>query len=439
MSSVRPALADRKSAGLWERLRALLFCPTAPFFEHAPREHLARRLTRAGVSSFVDPDGNLVVGLASAREYVGWIRAQRTSRLPAPLWVAHLDHPGLVLAPDPVASERRLWAARWLGGGPISGLVGHSVECGPTGIRGVVRAVDLARATEPLTQRLADGIAAGITVEITGPLPRELERGRARSFGYLHFGEQAWLESGLIMTKAADDLIGCAVIAELAELAAKRRRQAVRRSPVVAVLTRAEEVGFVGWLAHLQRYYPVRREPTAIGGPLVVSLETSRELPGAEIGQGAVLRLGDRASLFDATALELWRASARACDLRHQRRIMDGGTCEATAALAFGLRTIGLSVPLGGYHNQDWVDAGALAALPPPASPLRSPKPVPERVALRDVENAIELCSVLHDSLHPAARGTPRPLVRDPWRERREELLGSLGRFGASLARPDLL
>ncbi|HUF32317.1 MAG TPA: hypothetical protein VMN58_03795, partial [Acidimicrobiales bacterium] len=37
--------------------------------------------------------------------------------------------------------------------------------------------------------------------------------------------------------------------------------------------------------------------------------------------------------------------------LRHQRKLMDGGSCEATAFAAAGYRASGLALPLGNYHN----------------------------------------------------------------------------------------
>ena len=41
---------------------------------------------------------------------------------------------------------------------------------------------------------------------------------------------------------------------------------------------------------------------------------------------------------------------------------MDGGACEATAALASGIPAIGISVPLGNYHNESFEGAPRLHA-----------------------------------------------------------------------------
>jgi hypothetical protein len=71
---------------------------------------------------------------------------------------------------------------------------------------------------------------------------------------------------------------------------------------------------------------------------------------------------------------------------RHQRRIMDGGTCEATAATAYGLPAIGISVPLGNYHNEGF-EGGP---------DCRAPRgPAPEFVHLDDIEGMLMLCRAL--------------------------------------------
>jgi endoglucanase len=121
------------------------------------------------------------------------------------------------------------------------------------------------------------------------------------------------------------------------------------RGKVVAVLTRAEEVGLVGCLALLKAHKFSKDN-------ICVSLEASKELPGAKLGEGPVLRLGDRATIFDNLSSQMMWMIAQECQkksgLKYQRRIMDGGRCEASAMSLYGLRTTGLAVPLRNYHNQ---------------------------------------------------------------------------------------
>jgi len=84
-----------------------------------------------------------------------------------------------------------------------------------------------------------------------------------------------------------------------------------------------------------------------------LSLETSRPVNGAEIGSGPVVRVGDRLSVFDHQIVDLLLRTASEQGIRVQRRLLDAGACEATAMQACGIRSAGLSVPLGNYHNLD--------------------------------------------------------------------------------------
>ena len=65
---------------------------------------------------------------------------------------------------------------------------------------------------------------------------------------------------------------------------------------------------------------------------------------------------------------------------------MDGGTCEGTAANAYGFRTIAMSVPLGNYHNQSF-EGG-----PDSRGHLG---PAPEFVHQDDVAGMLKLCTEL--------------------------------------------
>ena len=65
-----------------------------------------------------------------------------------------------------------------------------------------------------------------------------------------------------------------------------------------------------------------------------------------------IVRVGDRMSIFDPSLTAAMEAAAGTVDgLAFQRRLMDGGACEATALCAAGYRASGVAVPLGGYHN----------------------------------------------------------------------------------------
>ena len=144
----------------------------------------------------------------------------------------------------------------------------------------------------------------------------------------------------------------------------------------------------------------------------VVSLEASRTLPNAEVGKGPVVRLGDRRTVFNAGYLNiLTHLAEKHLKGKYQRRVMDGGACEATAATAYGLPTIGITLPLGNYHNQGF-EGGADCNKPA--------GPAPEFVHLDDIEGELKLCSALMNTNLP---------WQQPWRELQQRLATGLRKY----------
>lgn len=149
-------------------------------------------------------------------------------------------------------------------------------------------------------------------------------------------------EDGRVYATACDDLVGCAaavaVFKELSRLGLD--------ATVHAAFTRAEEVGFLGaW--HLGKNWPFGKDA------VYLSLETSRPVNGAEMGNGPIVRVGDRLSVFDHQLIEHLMRAAAGQGIRVQRCLLDAGACEATALQTCGIRSAGISVPLGNYHNLD--------------------------------------------------------------------------------------
>jgi endoglucanase len=386
--------APALSPALMHRLTALLALPTAPFREQHVIDHVSRYFRRHRVPFFADPHGNLVAGAASRRDYAALLRGRDEE--PVRVFVAHMDHPGFHgvrwLAPDRLA-------VRWYGGSPVKHLAGACVRlAGPEGVLG---SGTFARV------RINAGGWGIDTAEIR--LTREQAdalRGRAaRSlFGGFGFRAPVWQRHGRLYCPAADDLVGVFAVMETA----RRLWRATRaRPPFLALLTRAEEVGFVGAVAHLELGWLQR----AVRPLIVVSLEASRTLPGAVVGRGPVVRLGDRRTVFQPDGLKvLSDAALRVLPGRHQRRVMEGGACEATAATAWGLPAIGVSVPLGNYHNQGF-EGGPDCPAPH--------GPAPEFVSPSDVAGLLRLC-----------RGLMRRDLawQDPWARQRILLRRNLRR-----------
>ncbi|MFH0889396.1 MAG: hypothetical protein V1871_09350 [Planctomycetota bacterium] len=155
------------------------------------------------------------------------------------------------------------------------------------------------------------------------------------------------IRNGLIISRVCDDLIGVAAsLCTLNELA----RLKPAGVTVQGLFTRSEEIGFMGALEAI-------RLKTVPKNATVLSLETSKALANAPQGNGVILRVGDRASIFNPDMTDaLWQVAGQLAKkdrtFKCQRRLMDGGTCEATVFCATGYRASGLAVPLGNYHNQ---------------------------------------------------------------------------------------
>ena len=295
--------------------------PIAPYFEHTVRAEAEAFCAEQGLKCSRDRFGNLLVRVPGRS-------------LGRPIaFAAHMDHPGFRVLKNAPSGQLRV---------EFRGSVGDNYF--KPGLRLLLMP---GRVRAKLGRRLHKKRRI-LQVEPEIPLRS------VPDFGVWDLEDCAF-RNGRIYARGCDDIVGvAAVLATLAEL--KRRRANVR---AIGILSRAEEVGFHGALALAAESAadPGRRRSSVLPREtLVISLETSRELPGATMGQGVVLRVGDRASIFDSdgsrflaeTAANL---AARNPRFRFQRALMSGGTCEATAYQEFGFQSAAVCVPLGNYHN----------------------------------------------------------------------------------------
>jgi putative aminopeptidase FrvX len=185
-----------------------------------------------------------------------------------------------------------------------------------------------------------------------GGVPESLQdKGRVREFG--DFGMWDFppfrLDGDRLYSRACDDLVGCAtIVATLRTLSANGSA-----ASVAGVFTRAEEVGFIGAI-HLAKSKLLPFDAT------IISLETSKEIPPAKMGEGPIIRVGDRTSIFDPQTTDFLVEVAKKEKSGFQRCLMPGGTCEATAFQLYGYRSAALCLALGNYHNctpDDRIDA----------------------------------------------------------------------------------
>jgi putative aminopeptidase FrvX len=351
-------------------LTEILQQPTAPFREEHVIAAVQRILTDARVPFFHDPVGNLIVGCASPAHYRRL--ARKKSAEPLRIFIAHMDHPGFHGVRW--LSGTRL-KVKWHGGSPVRHVHGSRVWLATRdGVRMEGR---LERVRLVKSRRAIHAAEVRVTGGMSQPRPKA-----GTLYGGFGFRAPVWRSGEKLYTKAADDLIGVFAIIDTA-MALRASRGSGKSPPFLGLLTRAEEVGFIGAIGHLELGWL-----SAVGRPVVcVSLEASRTLPGALIGKGPVVRLGDRRTTFHPDYLAVLSDVARkTLPKKHQRRIMDGGACEATAATAYGLPAIGISVPLGNYHNEG-LEGGP---------DCRAPRgPAPEFVHLDDIEGMSKLCRAL--------------------------------------------
>lgn len=355
-----------------ELARQIMTLPTAPYHEHfvgdAVAEFAARR-PQLVMSS--DDFGNLLLRYDGRGEAAPGKRGGR--RLPPLVVTAHMDHPGMAFAQR---LSRRDCLFERLGGVPEDLSRDREVD---------IYRLDRPPDQKPIRGRITACVASA-TKGGSGGSGFRIRVGHddADDVGPGSFAMLALrpLEVGKrrLRARACDDLAGVtAGLCFLDELLS-------RRSPVRAglLLTRAEETGLDGMLAAARAGGLDRRS-------MYVNIECSSYRAGAQLGAGPVVRVGDRVCLFDppitgglvAVAEELARTTAGADrPFRYQRKLMDGGTCEATALSRAGYEVGAVALPMKNYHN-----AGKKG--------LR-----PEVVDLDDALGLVELLVGL--ALHPA-------------------------------------
>jgi putative aminopeptidase FrvX len=376
-----PAPTQSGLAGHERRiLREVVSLPTAPFREELVQEYILFFARQRGLPARTDGVGNIVV------EWRG--PGAETGGVPRVAFTAHMDHPGFEIIESepgkpPVAEVR--------GGVPSEVCPGAAILFydGDQYIRATAQTAFTDHPDDPKGFKR-------IVVDAEAPIKRG-------AFGWLDVGFCRFVGDE-VHTKSADDLAQVALQLILLD----RLREADAAAHVWCVFTRAEEVGFVGASAWVEsELVPPDDVP-------VIVLECSRALPElAEIGQGPVVRVGDRMTLYDPD-VDAWMADTaraieeeerkaglpdadsapddgedadpdgdgfadsgpgetgsdapahrralaalRAFDRRRkavgfawQRALMSGGACEASLFANVRPRVGAMALPLGNYHNR---------------------------------------------------------------------------------------
>lgn len=211
---------------------------------------------------------------------------------------------------------------------------------------------------------------------------------------------------GVLHTHACDDLAAlAAALCAMEELAVLHERGEIGvggdggGEDVRLLLTRAEEIGFVGAIAAC-------RLGTMERGSRVVALENSRAFADSPVGGGPIVRVGDRLSIFSprltaAIATRAEKVMGRAATPRAsekdaqmpgrpwQRKLMAGGACEASVFSAYGYDSTCLCLPLGNYHNM--ADLAAMQAGTYERESLGPPRIAPEFISVDDFHGLVDL------------------------------------------------
>lgn len=333
---------------LLDLVEQLLPLPTAACHEHHVVAAVRRYCLHHGIDVSSDTFGNLVLLTGGARD----------SGL---CLTAHLDHPALGFG-VPESSRDVLFER--LGGVPTALTRDASVLLYDTAASGDCPPAPVASGTvSAFLHEGAPGMAApAFRVRTNEAVP-------AGDLFAVWDQTPCAIEADRIVGTACDDLVGVCVALAVLQVC---RLQDIGLS---VLLTRAEETGFGGMLAAIEA-------ETLPAADVFINIECSSCRAGAPLGDGPVVRVGDRRWLFDAGVTEALNVCATELaasrdGFRVQRRLMDGGVCEATPLARSGRATGAVALPLDNYHNNG-------------GDRLR-----PEAVHLQDAENLVALLTHL--------------------------------------------
>jgi endoglucanase len=226
-----------------------------------------------------------------------------------------------------------------------------------------------------------------VTVALTKST-REIQPGDVGRWRFRGRGATPVIHEDRLYTPACDDL--AAVAAALSAIDVLRSKRGLGH--VGVLLTRAEEIGFVGTLA-------VCRDRSVSKNARLICLENSRSYAESPIGGGPILRVGDKTSVFDPRLTNRIGQIMTALEKKHpkfawQRKLMPGGSCEATAFSVFGYESTCLCLALGNYHNMSEIDEVVAGKRPAVVKP--------EVISVDDYHGLIEMLILIAQQLDSA-------------------------------------
>ena len=300
-------------------LHEICSIPTAPFVEQRVMAYVEAFAKKRKLKLAKDRFGNLLIELKGTNPKAGrWV------------FTAHTDHPGFIAAEMLDAKTLR---ADFRGYVLAEYMAGQKVIFfdGDSHISGKVL-----NATAEKDSPKAVSAQIRVTQSVT--------QGSAGMFDLV----PAKTSGKLFHSRAIDDLAGAAAALEMINQLHKKKTTAT----VALLLTRGEEEGFVGAIA-ASKYPSLLKKSDRL-----IAIECSAKQPYAKQGDGCIIRIGDRTSVFNSSIsyfITEVAAKLKKSDktFLYQRALMPGGTCEATVYDVYGFLAGSICVPLGNYHNMD--------------------------------------------------------------------------------------
>lgn len=342
-----------------EILETLCRQPATSYFENNVSREVERMLSDAVIPWEQDDYGNIIARLT--RRDTAPPHAERPVAL-----VAHMDHPGFEVVD--VHGPRLTLQMR----GRVSDVIyEQQVDL-------VIHCADGSSCAARTTGRDGDTESRVLYADLMGQNEVVLPAFAVFDLVDCEFRDNTVFARGL------DDLAGCAATLSVMETLAAEHQSV----DVIGVFTRAEEDGLIG--ARLLAAAGSLPKET-----LVISVESSRTLPGAEQGNGPVIRVGDATTTFSHSAEQILHTARATLQRRDppipvQRQLMSGGVCEASVFVAHGYESTGVAFPLAHYHNgfgEDSIQA--------------------ENIAISDLLGGVELLLEASRSVQVSEQKTP--------------------------------
>lgn len=300
-------------------LKEVCSLPTAPFVEHHVVKYVREFAKTRQLRISSDAAGNLLLEKAGTGK-----------RGPRWVFTAHMDHPGFVATR--MKDETTLEAAfyGWVVAELLKGQKVRFFEGGKE-ITGVVL-----QATAEKDSPRAEKALLRVSKPVSAMSPGMLDQGVGRVKGKMFY------------SRVCDDLAGAAAALEMMDQLARKPA----KSTIALLLTRAEEEGFVGAIAASRDRTLLRDDDR------LIAIECSAMQPYAKQGDGVIIRIGDRTSVFNSAISYFITQQAEALmkkdkTFKYQRALMPGGTCEATVYDVYGFMAGSICVALGNYHNMN--------------------------------------------------------------------------------------